>query len=60
MIVFTDSDNRRECYILGGWNLTDEVEPLASGQRKRFLRDLAPTDAAQCEINSTRVPQQRT
>jgi len=39
VITFTDSDTRRETYILGGWNLADddllhppEVDPMSSAQ----------------------------
>ena len=45
MIAFSDHDRRREQWISGGWNLIDddtprppESDPLASGQRKRWLR----------------------
>ena len=31
MITFTDSDTRRETYILGGWNLADDDLPRPRG-----------------------------
>jgi hypothetical protein len=43
---WTAEQQRRECWIRGNWNLTDddeprppELSPLASGQAKRAWRD---------------------
>lgn len=49
VITFTDSDVRRECYILGGWNLADddiprrpEPDPMCSAQARRAWRECSP------------------
>jgi hypothetical protein len=51
-------DHRRECFTAGGWNLADddasrvpECEPMASGQRKRYLRESAPAAGTQAQLN---------
>jgi hypothetical protein len=46
MNTYPDIDHRRECWVGGGWNLADDDcprvpecdEPMASGQRKRWLK----------------------
>lgn len=45
---WTEQEHRRECFIRGGWNLTDddtprppELSPLASAQSRRAWREEA-------------------
>jgi hypothetical protein len=64
VIVFTDSDTRRESYIHGGWNLADDdaprppdVDPLASAQARRYWLQSSPAAGHQSEAHSRHVPQ---
>jgi len=58
MITFSDDQSRRECWTAGGWCLRDDdtpgtpdCEPMASGQRKRYLRDLPPAAGTQAQLH---------
>jgi hypothetical protein len=57
-MIYTEADNRRETYIRNGWSLADDdtpgtpdCEPMASGQRKRYLRDLPPAAGTQAQLH---------
>ena len=58
VMVFTETDNRRETWTAGGWNLADddvtrrpEPDPLASAQSRRAWRESAPAGTAQPKLN---------
>ena len=67
VITFTATENRRETYIHGGWNILDdeaplspEVDSMASAQSRRFWAQLTKADGPQCQFHSAAIPDQRT
>jgi len=65
-MVFTETDNRREQWVWGGWYVgPDDVarprepDPLSSAQARRFWAQLPETDCAQSEFHGAAVPDQR-
>lgn len=59
-----DFDKAMHCNY-AGWHVPDddtprppEVEPLASGQRKRYLRDLAPATGLHRQPYGIHIPKQ--
>ena len=65
MAKLADNDARHDCYLNADLYLIDddtprppEVEPLASGQRKRYLRDLAPATGLHRQPHGIHIPKQ--
>jgi len=57
VITFTATENRRECFTAGGWNILDndtpgtpEPDPISSAQSRRAWRDSAPTTGTQAQL----------
>ena len=57
-VIYTETDNRRESWTAGGWNLSDddvprppELSPLDSAQARRASKQSTPACGAQPELN---------
>jgi len=55
VITFTATENRRETYIHGCWNI-GEPDPMASAQSKRFWALSAPADGPQSQFHGAAIP----
>jgi hypothetical protein len=63
VITFTATENRRETYIHGGWNILDdeaplppEVDSMASAQSRRFWAQLTKADGPQSQFHGAAIP----
>jgi len=57
-VIYNETDNRREAWTAGGWNLADddvprppELSPLDSAQARRASKHLSPAGGAQPKLS---------
>jgi hypothetical protein len=57
-VTYTETDNRRESWTAGGWNLSDddvprppELSPLDSAQARRAVKQSTPAGGPQPKLN---------